>query len=112
MVSETAPIDDLTHGRGNMDSDENTVDTRIVYGTSCTWWGSINEVAVRNGLPCCPFCHGMLLEYPTEEDWWSAIRMHAVRVNDLGYEWFIRWLRGRCFSSWIAAQEYYANRLY
>jgi hypothetical protein len=76
---------------------QRTNDTRLCYGASCTWFGSIYEAsstdkhevhqklrAIReehklpnpsgdHGLPCCPHCGGMLYELPEERKWWLGI---------------------------------------
>ena len=52
-------------------------DTRYCYGANCTWHGPISETGVTrpiagmHRLPCCPLCGGMLMEFPTAEEWWG-----------------------------------------
>jgi|SRR5579859_763380 len=59
-------------------------DGRFCYGASCTWFGSIHEVSstkkhprhqytVKDDLPCCPICGGMLFELQDEGEWWEGI---------------------------------------
>lgn len=68
-------------------------DTRIVYGVNCSWWDSIDKVAVNAAsLPCCPHCKGVLMEVIDEETWWANQAPNANRG-------VIEWSRGKCFSS-------------
>lgn len=75
-------------------------DGRIAYGATCSWWDSIDKVASRDGtstgLPCCPHCRGVLMEVPTEAEWWAGARQHEAK--DAGYVAFLEWLRGKCFT--------------
>lgn len=91
-------------------------DTRIVYGASCTWWDSIDRVALTppqgqfgNRLPCCPNCSGVLFEVENEEKWWSGARKFEADGHP-GYVKMIEWARGRCFASMAYLKEVYAVR--
>lgn len=72
-------------------------DERIAYGARCSWWDSIDKVGVRDGLPCCPHCKGMLFEVPTEAAWFSGVDAYAKQPGNSGYRTFIEWGRGKCF---------------
>lgn len=101
-------------------------DTRIVYGTRCLWWDSIDKVGttppfrrgrlypdpnggplryisdgsgpLSPGFPCCPHCKGLLMESPDLDDWMNSARRHEANGNP-GYVAFVEWLRGQCFKS-------------
>lgn len=77
-------------------------DTRVAYGTGCTWWGSISEIGTRRDmgmpLPCCPFCQGMLFEVDSPETWWDNVRKYEEDGHP-GYVEFMKWTEGKCFSS-------------
>jgi hypothetical protein len=74
-----------------------TLDTRIVYGARCGWWGSIDEVAATaSGLPCCPYCHGVLFEVDSEETWWAGARVYEAEGHP-GYVAFLEQNRGEHF---------------
>lgn len=76
----------------------------VVYGATCTWWGTLDEVkATPAGLPCCPYCGGVLFE-TSREDWTKgAARQAAVDGDE--YLKVVAWLReaGRCFKSFAIA---------
>lgn len=73
-------------------------DTRIVHGANCSWWDSIDKVGSNDGLPCCPFCKGMLFEVPDEKTWWDGVDKYAAAgIGRPWYRKFIEWLRGKCF---------------
>lgn len=81
-------------------------DERIVYGAMCMWWDSIEKAAqLKNGLPCCPHCRGVLYEVASEEVWMDGVKKHAI--SKPGYVEFIQWMRGRCFASPQAAIAQY-----
>lgn len=73
-------------------------DTRIVYGSVCSWWDNIYKVTKTNtvpSIPCCPHCGGPLFEMPDLTTWYSAVEEYAR--DHPGYREFIDWLRGKCF---------------
>lgn len=84
------------------------VDPRIVYGITCTWWGSIAlaEEAVADGPPCCPVCRGRLWEVATRADWDVSAQEAEADDRD-GYVAFLEWIEGRCFRSWDYAADRY-----
>lgn len=69
----------------------------IVFGACCVWWDSIDKVSTNGGLPCCPFCGGVLFQI-NEEEWNSNVAKHE-KNNHPGYSGFISWLRGKCFET-------------
>lgn len=83
-------------------------DTRIAYGARCVWWGSIQKVGNRKGLPCCPECGGVLYEMPNEAAWFEGVDRHDERQP--GYRKFIEWLRGKCYPSYGHAKAAYEAR--
>jgi hypothetical protein len=69
-------------------------DPRVVYGAHCTYWGPISSVGMLpGGLPCCPYCHGVLFEMETEEEFMRQARRFDDQTP--GYSQFIVWLKGR-----------------
>jgi len=89
-------------------------DTRIAYGTSCSWWDGIHQVGhtkPRNGmtLPCCPHCGSVLFEMPNEESWFAAVDRHEASGHP-SYRAMIEWYRGKCFPTHEAMQKAYAER--
>lgn len=80
--------------------------TRIVSGTICSWWGTIEE-ASRNtdGLPHCPYCSLPLFEFETSRAWWQMV--HHYDASHPGYNQFIGWLEGKCFPSIKDARDAY-----
>jgi hypothetical protein len=74
------------------------MDKRFVYGATCTWFGSINEVAVRSIVPCCPVCGGVLFEMATEAEWWAGVERFQSEGHE-GYRAMLEWQRThkRCF---------------
>lgn len=92
-------------------------DTRVVYGMRCTWWGSINEVALKGenegrfgGLPVSPCCGSPLFEMANEVEWWTAVDTHEAKTGQRGYRQFIEWLRGKCFTTQEEAMKaFYAE---
>lgn len=88
---------------------ETGTDTRVVYGANCMWWDSISKVATtRNGLPCCPFCGGVLFEVDNEGTFLIGAAQHEAAGNP-GYVQFVKWLRGKCYPSMDTAQEAYRS---
>ena len=79
---------------------------RIVYGTNCVWWDSIDKVATIDdepgGLPCCPHCKGVLLEIEPGE-WWRGVDQQEEKTP--GYRALIEWQRGKCFPGMEEAKE-------
>lgn len=78
-------------------------DERIVYGSQCSWWDSIDKVAVTpTGLPICPHCGGVLFEVDNQQVWDEAVKSYELTENlrsggAMNYSRFIAWLRGKCF---------------
>ncbi len=68
-------------------------DTRIVYGATCTWWGSIDKVGSFNGLPCCPHCMGMLFEHRSIDVWNQKVLAWTAKFGDAAYPEFVDWTR-------------------
>jgi hypothetical protein len=102
-------------------------DTRVVYGVTCTWWDSIQNVGQRaveeisiypergqptqvpaTSMPCCPHCGGMLFEMPHENDFMKGAQEHEADGHP-GYVQFVRWARGKCFPNVDAAQSVYRS---
>lgn len=85
-------------------------DTRIAYGTRCSWWDSIDKVGKtppHNGIsiPCCPHCGSPLFEVPDEQSWFAGVDKHDAK--NPGYRAFVEWLRGRCFPNYQDARAVY-----
>jgi len=74
-------------------------DKRIVAGARCTWWGSISEIKTRNGIPCCPHCLNVLLEFDSQEKWDESVKRHEDNGNP-GYKAMVDWGRGKCFPNY------------
>lgn len=75
-------------------------DKRIVAGAGgCTWWESVYMASKRpdSGLPCCPHCGAVLIEFQTENSWWAAIE--AFDMAHPGYREVVEFGRGKCFPS-------------
>ena len=82
--------------------------TDIVYGARCVWWDSIDKVdTLPSGLPCCPFCRGVLFQIDEAE--WDADAKEYEDAGHEGYVKFIEWLRGKCFLTQKAAEAAYAE---
>ena len=74
-------------------------DTRVAYGTICTWWGSIYDVGSRSGLPCCPYCGSMLFEMDHERKFIASANKYEKEGHP-GYPEMIKWAKGkRCYKS-------------
>lgn len=82
------------------------VDTRIVYGAACTWWGDIQQGSTFACLPCCPHCGGPLLEMQNESEFLNSARKHQREGHD-GYVQFVRWMKGKCYRTIELAQDAY-----
>lgn len=91
-------------------------DTRIAYGSRCTWWDSIWNVgsvtmpakdflAKPHRLPVCPNCKGVLMEFPNEEAFWKGSEKHEETRP--GYIAMMKWMRGKCFPTMKAAAVAY-----
>lgn len=82
-----------------MISESRNADTRLCYGATCTWFGSIHEVAKRGVLPCCPHCSGVLFQLPTEEEWWNGVDQYERNKPHPGYRAMFEWQRAqkKCF---------------
>lgn len=88
-------------------------DTRIVYGAQCCYWGPIQSVGVQrgSGLPCCPYCGGLLFEMEDEEQLMRGARAYD-QSGHLGYVGFLMWARGRkCTKTLEEQQALYAATL-
>lgn len=74
-------------------------DTRVVYGVTCTYWGDITTVAVRNGLPVCPSCRRPLYEMENE----AVMLLGAAEFDKThpGYLDMVKWAKNRkpCWKS-------------
>jgi hypothetical protein len=82
-------------------------DDRIVYAVGCSWWDSISKAASKpSGLPCCPGCGSVLMETPSEAQWWADVENHE-RNGHPGYRKMIEWMRGRCFPDFTVAEAAY-----
>jgi len=81
------------------------MDQRIVYGTTCTWWDGIGKAGKhpKSGLPCCPYCRGMLYEAPSMEEFMVGVEEHEQ--EDPGYTQMLRWMQGKCFPSFYLAKR-------
>lgn len=84
-------------------------DPRIVTGARCTWWDSIDKTSSTRvgGLPCCPFCGGVLFEVANEAEWWGQVDVYALA--NPGYRELIEFLRGRCFPDMDIARAAYGE---
>lgn len=85
------------------------MDTRIVYGAVCSYWGSIYSIAVHpgTGLPVCPHCHRPLCEMDNEQEWMDNAKKHEDGGNP-GYLSFILWLKERrCYRTVAEARTDY-----
>ena len=85
-------------------------DTRIVYGSKCCWWDSIDKIATIGELrlPCCPHCKGPLYEAATIEEWYKDVDAYA-RAEDPKYREYVDWIRGKCFRDYPTAREAFDN---
>lgn len=98
-------------------------DKRYVYGF-CTWHDSVQNAGRTNpsrvtrsdgsvsdpiSLPCCPHCGSMLMETPSEEEWWEGVALYD-RTHP-GYEAKTRWSRGKCFRNMVELDAAYAEHL-
>jgi len=84
-------------------------DTRIVYGSGCTWWDDITKIGTRFGLPCCPHCKCALFEVKNEAEWFNGVDKYEAAGNP-GYRAFIEWLRGKCLPDYDVAKQVYEAR--
>ena len=82
------------------------LDTRVVYGARCAWWGSIAEVASNGGLPSCPHCGSVLYEMENFDKWWSGVDRFEAAGHP-GYRQFVEWTKGKHFLSFKAAAAAY-----
>lgn len=76
----------------------------VAYGARCTWWDDKPKAArLPSGLPCCPYCSGVLFE--CEEAAWLTIRPDweppaAWGISAEEYPRWLDWQRGRqCYPS-------------
>lgn len=83
------------------------LDTRMVYGARCGWWGTIQEIGRHSsGLPCCPVCKGVLFELPNMEDWWAGVDKYEAAGHP-GYRAFVEWTKGKHYPSFKDAAAAY-----
>jgi hypothetical protein len=88
------------------------VDERVVYGMRCVWWDGIENVGTLDhkesvhGLPCCPFCRGVLMQVDNPKVWWEGVNNYE-KAGHPGYRAFMEWLKGKCYPTMRAAQEVY-----
>ena len=75
-----------------------TTDARIVYGANCVWWNSIYKAGIKqgSGLPCCPYCGGMLFETNSIDEYMKCVDEYE-RAGHPGYRDLLLWMRGKCF---------------
>lgn len=90
--------------------------TKVVCGTKCTWWDTIDKVGRTEGkisLPCCPHCKGMLIFYPDEDAWWDAVSNAQERWGKSldEHKEMILWGRGHCFPNQRVLQNAWDNRM-
>jgi hypothetical protein len=87
-------------------------DQRVVYGARCTWWDSIDKVALTSPgvsgirIPCCPHCGSPLFEKDNE----AAFMEPATRYEASGHPGYVDlvlWGRGQCFANFAALQLAY-----
>jgi hypothetical protein len=72
----------------------NQSDTRFTYGVGCSWRGPISKVnTTSRGLPCCPYCGGLLFEMDHESLWYMQI--DAFNAKHPGYGALQTWLARR-----------------
>ena len=71
-------------------------DTRYVYGASCTWHGSIHEVATGGQVPQCPYCGGVLFEVSDRAEWDRNARSYSTKIHDPRYPEWVESLHGPC----------------
>lgn len=68
---------------------------RIVYGTRCSWWETIDKIATTyTGLPICPHCRSPLFEVESIEVWQAGV--DQFDKDHPGYADMIAWSRGQC----------------
>jgi hypothetical protein len=103
----------MTDSSSSQPQPQSKPDPRIVFGTHCTWWDSIDKVGHtppgKSGitLPCCPNCGDMLFEVPNIDIWWRDVDKHAE--HSPGYREMMEYGRGRCFPtiSFLANSYHY-----
>lgn len=92
-----------------MSSLDPKLDTRVVYGATCTYWGGIYSIhmAPGIGIPVCPHCFRPLFEMENEEAFMEGARKHEEGGHP-GYVAFITWLKGKpCYRTFTAAMADY-----
>lgn len=89
----------------------------IAYGATCTWWDNKARAAAKPpsalperssgglGLPCCPYCGGVLYE-TTAESWYDNAPTNVY----LGDRELFEWTRGRCYPNIADALVAYRER--
>ena len=86
-------------------------DEVIVYGTSCTWWDSIDKTArspLFSHLPVCPKCGCVLYQVDNLE---KMIEGFTKKEKDgaTGFLDFALWQRGKCATGLSQLVEQYKN---
>ena len=89
----------LERGQQKLLQDKYNFPDLVIHGATCTWWGSLNQTSqLVSGMPCCPYCNGVLLQVE-KPVWFKAAREYALAKKDKHYLDFITWLRGKqCIS--------------
>lgn len=87
-------------------------DPRVAYGATCTWWDSVERVAVEGDerLPVCPHCRGPLFEAPNLGEFMQGSREHEA-AGAFGYVAFLNWTRGKCHPSADEAEKAWRKTL-
>lgn len=78
----------------------------LTYGARCTWFGLISETSQVpgtggggfGGLPCCPYCGGVLMQLDSEKQWWDGVDKYEAEGHP-GYRAMWEWQREqkKCF---------------
>lgn len=104
-----------------------SLDTRYVFGMTCTWHGSIQDAsycfasatiesadpdAVEETpamLPCCPHCGSMLMEVASEEEWKASVQRDCRSHPE--YAAMIFWAKGKCYPDADTLQNAYRQAM-
>lgn len=93
------------------------VDERYVYGVTCTWHGTIQEVKAISGFPSCPYCGGMLFEVSSRAVWDRLVLDFSAKSNEPLYPEWVQTQHdmGRCVPrddyDWKMEFEKYKKRI-
>lgn len=84
-----------------------------VSAVCCAWSGPISAVGLLNmgkmtvggkeiespGLPCCPHCKSVLMQYD-EAEWWQGAERHE-KAGATNYVEFLKWkeAQNKCFQT-------------